>query len=149
MRTRRLTSADRTEARALFALMADVFGEASESLSDAYLDQLLNRPDFFAMAAYAGDAITGGITAHRLPMTRAAESELFVYDVAVRADQQRKGVGRALIAALRLEAAREGIDDVFVLVDNEDEHALDFYRAVGGAASPVTAFTFSRTADTV
>ncbi|MEO8482303.1 MAG: hypothetical protein ABI634_08850, partial [Acidobacteriota bacterium] len=45
--------------------------------------------------------------------------------------------------ALRAEAANAGIADVFVLVDNEDEHALDFYRAMGGASSPVTAFTFS------
>jgi aminoglycoside 3-N-acetyltransferase I len=30
-----------------------------------------------------------------------------------------------------------------VLADDEDQHALDFYRALGGAASPVTMFDFS------
>jgi hypothetical protein len=30
-----------------------------------------------------------------------------------------------------------------VLADNEDEHALDFYQAMGGEGAPVTAFTWS------
>jgi hypothetical protein len=31
---------------------------------------------------------------------------------------------------------------VFVAVADEDVHAMDFYRAVGGAESPVTMFSF-------
>ena len=93
-----------------------------------------------------GDEIVGGITAHVLPMTRSELSALFIYDVAVRADHQRKGVGRHLISALRDDAAAAQIGDVFVPADNEDLHALDFYRALGGVPSPVTFFTFS-TAD--
>jgi hypothetical protein len=39
---------------------------------------------------------------------------------------------------LRAEAALQGIDELFVLADDEDAHPLDFYRAVGGAPSSVT-----------
>jgi aminoglycoside 3-N-acetyltransferase I len=143
MRTSRLTVADRELARRLFAVMADVFGEDDQPLGDAYLDRLLGRPEFWAIAAFAGEEVVGGLTAHTLPMTRAEGSELFIYDVAVRADHQRQGVGRRLIAALREGAAAAGIDVVFVPADNDDTHALDFYRALGGAGSPVTIFTFS------
>jgi len=48
--------------------------------------------------------IVGGLTAHTWPMTRAEQSEIFIYDIAVRKDQQRKGVGRRLVTAL-LESA--------------------------------------------
>ena len=34
------------------------------------------------------------------------------------------------------------VSSVFVPADDEDVHALVFYRAVGGAAAPVTVFTF-------
>jgi len=43
-------------------------------------------------------------------------------------------------------AGDAGIHDLFVPADEDDAHALDFYRALGGVASPVTFFTFGREA---
>jgi aminoglycoside 3-N-acetyltransferase I len=144
MRAKRLVSGDRELARKLFALMAEVFAEDHEELGDGYLDGLLGREGFWAIAAFTDDGeLIGGITAHTLPMTRAEVAEIFIYDIAVRADHQRKGVGRSLMTTLRREAASIGIEDVFVPADDDDVHALDFYRALGGAPSPVTFFSFS------
>ncbi len=143
VRTQRLTAADRDVARRLFLLMAEVFEEPGEPLGDAYLDRLLARTDFWVIAAFLGSEIVGGVTAHTLLMTRAEACELFIYDLAVSADHRRAGIGRRLIAALREQAAAAGIHDLFVPADNEDLHALDFYRALGGAPAPVTIFTFS------
>lgn len=123
--------------------MAEVFSEQCEQLRDGYLDRLLSREDFWAIAAFAGGEIIGGVTAHTLPMTRTESSEIFIYDVAVRGDHQRRGIGRHLVRALREAAAEIGIQDVFVPADNDDVPALDFYRALGGVPSPVTFFTFS------
>lgn len=142
IRTLRLAAGDRALARSLFALMAEVFDEPSEPLSDGYLDRLLSRSEFWAMAAFADDDLVGGVTAHTLPMTTAHSSELFIYDIAVRPDHQRQGIGRALMTALRQAATAEGIADLFVPADNDDRHALDFYRRLGGVAAPVTIFTF-------
>jgi aminoglycoside 3-N-acetyltransferase I len=143
IRTSRLTSCNRELARGLFIMMTDVFGEECDQLSDDYVDSLLSRDDFWAIAAFAGDEIVGGLTAHTLPMTRSKSSEIFIYDLAVQEDQQRKGIGRQLMTALREAAAVAGIQHVLVAADNDDDHALDFYRAVGGVPSPVTFFTFS------
>lgn len=143
MQTRRLAIGNRELARRLFAMMADVFDEPNEALGDAYLDALLRREDFWAVAALAADEVVGGMTAHTLPMTRGESAELFIYDVAVRADRQRQGVGRRLVASLREDAARAGIADVFVPAETEDAHALDFYRALGGEPTPVVMFTFA------
>ncbi len=143
----RLNGGDRAVARRLFTLMAEVFDEGCEPLSDAYIDRLLARQDFWAIAAFAGDELVGGLTAHTLPMTRSETAEIFIFDVAVRADHQRRGVGTLMMTMLREEAARAGIDIVFVPAGDEDEHALDFYRALGGDAAPVTIFTFSSAGD--
>ena len=143
LRTQRLTAGDRELARRLFAMMAEVFEEPNEPLGDGYLDRLLSRAEFWALAALAGDEVVGGVTAHALPMTRAETTELFIYDVAVRADYQRRGVGRRLLTSLREAARASGIEEVFVPADDDDTHALDFYRALGGVAAPVTIFTFS------
>ncbi|MFQ4147084.1 GNAT family N-acetyltransferase [Arthrobacter sp. LAPM80] len=76
-------------------------------------------------------------------MTRSASSELFIYDLAVGRENQRQGVGSWLIRELRELAAAVGIRDVFIPADNDDTHALDFYRVQGAVGSPVTHFTFT------
>lgn len=144
MRSMRLQPGDRELARALFVLMAEVFEEAYDALSDQYVDRLLAREDFWALAAFDGDQIIGGITAHSLPMTRTETAELFIYDLAVRRDHQRRGVGRHLVADLRTRAAARGIHSMFVAADNDDVHALAFYQALGPTASPVTLFAFEQ-----
>jgi len=154
MRTHRLTSDDVELGRRVFALLSEVFGEPGSEgergaeeparLSDAYLYKLLASEGFWALAAFVGDELVGGLTAHTLPLTREESSEVFIYDLAVHANYQRQGIGRALVQSLLDAAAARGIREVFVPADNEDAHALDFYRAVGGKASAVTFFGFSR-----
>jgi aminoglycoside 3-N-acetyltransferase I len=144
MRTQRLTAADREVARRLFGLMAEVFEEPARPLADAYLDRLLAGTDFWVIAAFGDDGeILGGLTAHTLPMTRSESSEIFIYDIAVPPRHQRQGVGRQLMTALRVAAAAAGITDLFVPADNDDRHALEFYRALGGDGAGVTIFSFA------
>lgn len=140
---RRLGRGDLELAPRLFALMAQVFGEDQEDLRKGYVEGLLSDSRFWAIAALAGEELVGGITAHALPLTRKVGLALFVYDVAVQTDHQRRGVGRTLMNRLQMEAASEGIQEIFVLANKEDTHALDFYRAVGGSASAVTMFDFA------
>jgi aminoglycoside 3-N-acetyltransferase I len=138
IRTRRLAAGERDVARRLFTMMADAFEEPNEPLGDGYLARLLGREDFWAIAAFDGDDVVGGLTAHTLPMTRVEGAEVFLYDIAVRADWRRRGVGRQLVAALREGSGCE----VFVPADGDDDDACDFYRALGGVAAAVTIFTF-------
>ncbi|HZI08050.1 MAG TPA: GNAT family N-acetyltransferase [Archangium sp.] len=147
MQLKRLKAGDRETAKVLFTLMTKLFDEGSEELSDGYIDRLLGREDFWAIAAFVGNDIVGGITAHTLPMTRAQSYEIFIYDIAVRSEHRRKGIGRRLVEELRAQAAGMGIQDLFVPADNEDAHALDFYHALGGVAAPVTIFTFTGTSE--
>ena len=145
IQVRRLGPRDRDLARMTFDLLADVFGEKRDRLSDAYLDELLGRPRFLVLVATVGGRTVGGLTAHVLPMTAYEGAEIFIYDVAVVDDYQRRGVGRRLLAAVRDEASRLGTSSVFVLADNEDAGALAFYRALGGVPSGVTLFEFKPT----
>jgi aminoglycoside 3-N-acetyltransferase I len=117
--------------------------EDSDALTNVYVEKLLARDDFWAIAAFSAGHLIGGLTAFTLPMTRSESSEVFVYDIAVRPDCQRRGVGRMLMNHLQMGAAAVGCSCVFVAADDEDAHALDFYRALGGAPADVTMFTFS------
>jgi aminoglycoside 3-N-acetyltransferase I len=144
IKTKRLTLTNKEEAQNLFTTMAEIFGEDCVPLNDRYIEQLLRRDEFWAVAALADDIIVGGIIAHELPMTRSGSSELFIYDIAVRPNYQRTGIGRRLFSVLCEEASKAGIQDAFVSADDDDVHVLDFYRNLGGVASPVTIFDFPR-----
>jgi hypothetical protein len=71
----------------------------------------------------------------------AGAAELEVLGHARTALRTRQQVERRL-ALVRERAARAGISSVFVAVADEDLHAMDFYRGVGGAESAVTMFSF-------
>jgi aminoglycoside 3-N-acetyltransferase I len=140
----KLAPGDEALARATFAMMAEVFENEGEPISLGYARRLLARNDFWALAAVDDDEVIGGLTAHALPMTRNETTELFIYDIAVRTDRQRRGVGRALMNELFTLGTAAGVQVFFVPAENEDVHALDFYRSVGGTPAPVTFFTFER-----
>ena len=140
--TRRLQAGDERIANDLFELISDVFEVPGEHLDDSYVEQLLAQPTFRCYVTFVDGGLAGGLTAHTLPMTRSMSSEMFIYDLAVRPAYQRRGVGTALVRAALDDATRDSIDTTFVPADNDDTHALAFYEAVGGEASPVIFFTF-------
>ena len=106
---RRLTPGDVAVARRLFTLMSTVFGDEASPLGDAYLARLLERQDFWAIAASIEGELVGGLTAHTLPMTRSESSEIFIYDIAVREACQRRGIGRTLMRGLSITRAAVGL----------------------------------------
>jgi aminoglycoside 3-N-acetyltransferase I len=136
----RLGVDDVPRARAALEMMHDAFDEDPEVLSDGYLTRLLADETFWAIGAFEDGVPIGCITGHELAMTRHERSELFVYDLAVRVDDQRRGVGRRLVEALVTGAADRGIDVVFVPADDDDAHALTFYASLGGRPTKVTMF---------
>lgn len=142
LRVTRLRATDAAAAKQLFTMMGDVFEERRAPLGDAYVAMLLAREDLWVIAAFEGDEVVGGITAHVLPMTRTEAKELFIYDVAVRTDRQRTGIGRRMMAFVNDTAKAAGIGVTFVPADDEDTHAIEFYRSLGGTPAPVTMFTF-------
>ena len=137
---RRLESGDVSLAKQLFALFAAVFETDDTEVSNDYAAALLAQPSLWAYVATLDDVVVGGLTAHTLPMTRSESAEIFLYDLAVDTSAQRRGIGRQLVTGLVADAAAAGIDVVFVPADNDDTHALDFYRAIGGRPAEVTIF---------
>ena len=131
-------------AAAVTRVIAAVF-EHGHGSTPGRMAQLLADARFWLFGAFAGDTPVGGLSAHVLPVTAQDGHELFIYDIAVQVQHQRRGIGRRLMQAALAEAAEAGLLAAFVPADNDDAHALDFYRAIGGQAQPVTFFNFDCT----
>ena len=107
--------------------------------------KLLSNTNFIAIAAFRENEIVGGLTAYELSMYYSDNSEIFLYDLAVKPEYQRMGIGKRLIHHLREYCVKNGIDEFFVLAHAEDEHAVEFYRSTGGKSEKVVNFLYNVT----
>lgn len=126
----------------LLNLFNIAFEEERSLGSTAHLSKILSDDRFIALAAFSGDRVIGGLTAHELPLYFEEGSEILIYDMAVAPRHQRTGVGKRLIQGLKDHCRRAGINEFFVLAHEEDEHALNFYRSTGGRGEKVMNFVY-------
>ena len=120
--------------------MLTMFGRAFEDVptycdrqpSDMYLERLLARDDFIAVAAIGDDnKIVGGLTAYVLDKFEQERSEIYIYDLAVALPHRRQGIATALIAALREIAHQRSAYVIFVQADPPDAPAIALYGKLG------------------
>jgi aminoglycoside 3-N-acetyltransferase I len=132
---KRLSGDDVGLMRDLNALFATEFDDyesyASNRPDDAYLADLLARPDVVTLVALEADAIIGGLVAYTLPKLEQARSEIYIYDLAVTEAHRRQGVATALIDALKPIARACGAWVVYVQADYGDESAIALYTKLG------------------
>lgn len=140
---RQLQDDDIDEFRQLVRLFGEVFEMKDFRLpDDGHLKTVLAGKGFVVFVTMEGDTVIGGLTAHILPSYYSSFSEVFIYDIAVHPSRQRQGNGKQLLAALNSYCRGNNYKEVFVLSDEADIHALDFYRSAGGSAQKVVSFSF-------
>jgi aminoglycoside 3-N-acetyltransferase I len=132
---RRLRAADIGLMRNMLRMLGDAFNEdetfSSNPPGEAYLQRLLGKPDFVALAAMQGADVIGGLMAYELQKFEQERSEFYIYDLAVREDCRRRGVATALIDNLKPIAAASGGYVIFVQADYGDDPAIALYTKLG------------------
>jgi aminoglycoside 3-N-acetyltransferase I len=146
-RIKRLTKQHLADFQALVHLFNEVFEEESKIGSEPHLLNLLSSRNFIVLAALINDEVVGGLTAYELPMYYSDASEIFLYDLAVKAEHQRKGIGKGLLQALKDHCTENEIKEFFVMAHEEDEHAIEFYRSTGGKGEKVVNFVYEAVQD--
>lgn len=130
-----LRAGDIASLRAMLVMFGRAFHESAtytaQQPDDEYLDGLLARSTFVAVAALCGGHVIGGTAAYLLPKFEQARSELYIYDLAVDAHYRRQGVATVMIAELQQLAAKRGVHVLFVQADREDGPAIALYTKLG------------------
>lgn len=99
-----------------------------------HLQDLLNRDDFDVIVATLGDDVIGGLTVYTWQQYYSIQPLAYIYDLAVLATHQRKGIGRLLMEFALDHYRKSGYEEVFVQADRIDDYALDFYRKTNPTA---------------
>jgi aminoglycoside 3-N-acetyltransferase I len=130
----------------LIALFAEVFETENFSMAnDAHLLSLLQNPNFTVLTANMKRTIVGGLTAYTLQQYYSEKPLAYIYDLAVKQQYQRQGIGKQLVNELLRFYKEKGFEEVFVQAEMEDEHAVNFYRASGALEKQVGYFYYPLT----
>ncbi|MFO7303564.1 MAG: AAC(3)-I family aminoglycoside N-acetyltransferase [Acidobacteriota bacterium] len=121
--------------RELLAVFAEVFEDPETYLSrqpsDDYLRRLLADPSFIALVAREGDHVAGGLAAYELRKFEQERSEVYIYDLGVRAAYRRRGIATGLVRDLQGIAAGLGAWVIYVQADPPDAPAVALYESLG------------------
>lgn len=110
-------------------------------------EALLGDPRTLMLVAFDGELPVGFVLAHELPRRHGARAKLFVYEIDVAEDHQRRGIASALLARLAALARERGIPAGFVLTQPDNDPANALYRRAGGTSSTVVQWDFRYAAD--
>ena len=124
---------------ALFKELLSVFGEAfgesdtqqKRALGESYLQSLLAKQHFIAVAALCESIVVGGLAAYELQKFEEDRREIYIYDLAVSAPHRRKGVATTLVHELRRIAKERDAYVIFVQSDVENTAAIRLYESLG------------------
>lgn len=142
IRYKQLRREDEALLQDLFRLYVEVFDSPYTSPGPAHFSNLLQQENMRFFIATTGETVVGGLTAYILPSVYTSTSEVYLYDLAVRKDYQRQGIGRQLLKTLGQWCKEHAIQEFFVQADNADAHAIAFYRRTGGIPGHVTHFSY-------
>lgn len=128
----------------LIRIFENVFEmENFELPQDEHLRALLEDNNFFVFVAIRDGKVVGGLTAYLLRQYYSKRPLMYVYDLAVKIENQRQGIGTRLMFAITQYSNEIGAEEVYIQADEIDQHAVMFYRSTGAKANKVVNFSYS------
>lgn len=102
----------------------------------ASAQEFLSAETTYQLAAFADDEAVGQLVAYELIRRHGDGRMMLIYEIGVRADYRRKGVGRGLFDVLRTLCRERGIARAFLMTNESNPGAMAFYRSLGAKRDP-------------
>ncbi len=96
------------------------------------------------LVAFESEEPIGMVLGHELDRRHGDARKMFLYEIDVREDRRRRGIGRVLMERFGELCRERGYPIAWVLTDEENPTAMAFYAACGGerARPDEVKFTF-------
>lgn len=141
-RCERMSQATITDARSLLAAFLEgdahyrassaIYGDGGAAALDRALELFIQRPEIgFVWLAFARNAAVGACVVCRAISTSRGTLVAKLDDVTVHRDWQGKGVGQAMLSALRVGLREEGVSRIDIGCHRDNRGAWRFYERLG------------------
>lgn len=125
----RLTTNEWEKAQASIALFWDI--EPSQKI----IVKFLNNSQNILLSAEINDLPVGQVIGYILDRWDQDEPMLFLYSIDVAETYQRRGIGTALIEAVKKLSRAQGCSEAFVFTNASNLAAMQLYQSTGGKKS--------------
>jgi aminoglycoside 3-N-acetyltransferase I len=127
----------------LISVFEDVFEMNDFKIPDEiYLQELLKKDDFFVFVALLDNKVIGGLTSYIMQQYYSKLPLVYIYDLAVKTEFQRQGIGKMLINGNNSYCKSIGVEAVMVEADEVDDYAIKFYQSTGAIGEKVIHFDY-------
>jgi aminoglycoside 3-N-acetyltransferase I len=103
--------------------------------SQKTITKFLSNPHNILLSAEIDGVLVGQAIAYILERWDIGLPMLFLYSIDVVEDYRRRGIGTALIAAIREIGRAEGCTEAFVFTNESNFAAMQLYQSTGGKIS--------------
>ncbi|HEV7783252.1 MAG TPA: GNAT family N-acetyltransferase [Chitinophagaceae bacterium] len=117
--------------------------EGSQPATLDHIQKLVGDNRSCLFAAILNDEVVGYTLAYHFPSLYATENIGYLYDIEVREDHRKKGIGRMLVEAVTAQLEKEGVKELWLgtAIDNWAGQAL--FSSTGAARTDETFYDYT------
>lgn len=98
---------------------------------EAAILDFLSDPARYLILAVEGGRVAGSLSGYALRPPQRREPQFLLYEIDVRPECRKRGIGRALVEAFIAEARAAGASEVWVLTNQSNRAAMALYARCG------------------
>ena len=145
MNIRRLQAGEEAAAVEAIHELKPVSERDGYDASPQHMRRLLQRDENYLIVAAQPDATpVGFLIAYRVPRVDRDQNMIYLYEIAVRPDCRRQGIGSQMIDLLKHESSSDNIMEIWVGTELENTPARRLYESTGGkpGSDPIVEFVY-------
>ena len=100
-------------------------------VDDASVISFLKTPECFLLLAVEEGCVLGSLNGYSLRQPESSRPQFLLYELDVRKEHRRRGIGLALVNAFTDEARAAGAFEVWVVSNESTDAAVELYRKCG------------------
>jgi ribosomal protein S18 acetylase RimI-like enzyme len=101
------------------------------NMDEAAMQEFLADSRNYLLVAVVDNRVIGSLRGYGLQPPHRREPQFLLYEVDVRSECQKRGIGRALVRAFIDEARRAGASEMWVLTNESNQPAMAMYANCG------------------
>lgn len=106
-------------------------GYKSKVIDESDVNNFINNPDNYLIGCIDSNMVVGFLLAYRLQRYDGKNDMIYIHEIEVMENYQRKGIGRTLIELMHMLCIEMKTYKMFVITNKSNKAAIELYKSSG------------------